>query len=81
MNAVAEANGPVVVTDCRYPNEADALKAAGFRLVRVVRPGAPPQPFGSHASETALDDYVPDALVLNAGSVYELLMRADALVA
>lgn len=31
---------PVVVDDCRFPNEADAVRAAGGILVRVERPGA-----------------------------------------
>ena len=31
---------PVVVDDCRFPNEADAIKAAGGLLVRIERPGA-----------------------------------------
>lgn len=29
----------IVVDDCRFPNEAAALKGAGFSLVRVERPG------------------------------------------
>jgi hypothetical protein len=72
---------PVVVSDVRYPNEADALRAHGFRLVRIVRPGTEPLPAGAsaHASETALDDYVPDALIWNGGSLAELHSRADAL--
>lgn len=68
---------PVVVTDVRYPNEADALRAEGFRLVRIVRPGSP---WLDHESETALDDYPVDALIINAGSLAELHMRADALL-
>ncbi|MFJ9616699.1 deoxynucleotide monophosphate kinase family protein [Streptomyces noursei] len=72
-------SGPVVVTDVRYPNEAEALRARGFRLVRVIRPGQ--DLTNSHASETALDDYQPNAVVVNAGSLSELRMRADALAA
>ncbi|MDH6625737.1 hypothetical protein M2271_003548 [Streptomyces sp. LBL] len=36
-----DAGVPVVVTDVRYPNEVDALKRAGFRLLHINRPGIP----------------------------------------
>lgn len=41
---------PVVVDDCRFPNEADAVVAAGGVLLRVVRPGAGAGAAG-HSSE------------------------------
>ena len=56
---------PVVVTDVRYPNEADALINAGFRLVRILRPSLPAQPAGEHESETALDGFPADAVIWN----------------
>jgi hypothetical protein len=34
------AGTPVVVDDCRFPNEAEAIKAAGGIIVRIERPGA-----------------------------------------
>lgn len=46
---------PVVITDVRYPNEADAIREAGGILVRIVRPGV--DDGDTHASETALDGY------------------------
>ncbi|QPB09783.1 dNMP kinase [Streptomyces phage Shady] len=54
---------PVVVSDVRYPNEAEALRAAGFKLVRIYRPGN--EDAGTHESETALDNYVGDAVIRN----------------
>ncbi|MFJ2907807.1 hypothetical protein [Streptomyces sp. NPDC087212] len=75
-------NLPVVLTDCRYPNEADALRAAGFVLVRVERPGLPGPAGGDepeHISETALDDYPADAVLTNAGTLAELHQAADGL--
>jgi hypothetical protein len=74
---------PVVVSDVRYPNEAEALRTRGFRIVRIVRPDADPLPGGAstHDSETALDDYPADALIYNGGSLAELHLRADALTA
>ena len=65
---------PVVITDVRYPNEADAIRDAGGILVRIVRPGV--DDGDTHASETALDDYAVDDIVENRGSVFELEMLA-----
>jgi hypothetical protein len=67
---------PVVITDVRYLNEADALLAAGFRVVRVRRPGQVP---GDHASERELIDYPTDHTIVNAGSLEELAALADGL--
>ncbi|GAA4391786.1 hypothetical protein [Hymenobacter koreensis] len=67
----------VVVADIRYPNEADAIKAAGGILIRVV--GDPMNQRGdgtrddTHPSETALDDYPGFNVVLyNTGDKAEL---------
>lgn len=74
---------PVVVTDVRYRNEAEALKARGFRMVRVIRPDAVTADTTAdrHESEVALDRWTPDAMILNASSVAELHRRADMLPA
>ncbi|OKH90469.1 hypothetical protein [Streptomyces uncialis] len=72
-------NLPVVVTDCRHPNEAEALSTRGFRLVRIVRPGVSDRP-ADHVSETALDGFPTDATMANAGTVEDLNTLADALI-
>lgn len=46
--------GWMMVDDVRFPDEADAIRGAGGRVVRLAR-GAGRG--GTHASETALDDY------------------------
>lgn len=61
---------PVVITDVRYPNEADAIRDAGGILVRIVRPGV--DDGDTHASETALDDYDADVIVENDADVTAL---------
>lgn len=78
---------PTVVTDVRYRNEADALKAHGFKLVRITRPSswedvkaaALNDGVRSHPSETELSDYAVDAMIYNGGSLAELYQRVDAL--
>lgn len=59
--------GLYVVTDVRFPNEAEAIVNAGGTVVRIVRPGL--DSTDTHASETALDGYPADLDVLNAGTV------------
>ncbi|MFJ2407118.1 hypothetical protein ACIOUE_38125 [Streptomyces xanthochromogenes] len=72
---------PVVVTDCRYPNEFDALRAAGALLVRVDRPALDEHQdqAAGHISETALAGYPVDAVLTNGGTVAELHQAADGL--
>ncbi|MEV0445460.1 hypothetical protein AB0I84_08125 [Streptomyces spectabilis] len=73
---------PVVVTDCRYENEADALRERGFVLVRVERPGAhgpASRAEREHISETELDGYPADAVLTNGGTLSELYRAADGL--
>ena len=57
----------VVVSDVRFPNEADAIKARGGEVWRVSRAGIGPA--NDHASETSLDNYLFDRLVYNDGSL------------
>ncbi|MBH1936491.1 hypothetical protein I5Q34_19790 [Streptomyces sp. AV19] len=74
---------PLVVTDVRHENEADALRRRGFLLVRVVRPGghgASGDAERAHVSETALADYPSDVTITNASSLADLYRQADALV-
>ncbi|UDL14631.1 deoxynucleoside monophosphate kinase [Arthrobacter phage KeAlii] len=70
INALREAGVPVVVTDVRYPNEADAIRDAGGYLTRITRDL--PSDGDSHASENALDDYRENLRVPNNGSKADL---------
>jgi len=69
----ARLNVPVVVTDVRYQNEAASLRSAGFKLVRITRPGAGSGgDSAAHSSETALDDFPADLDIVNGGSLEAL---------
>lgn len=67
----------VLIPDCRFNNEIECMKNAGFDTlhIRVVR-----QNFTSplteeqqqHPSETALDDTIPDAYINNYGTIEDL---------
>jgi hypothetical protein len=76
------AQGPVVCDDVRFPNEADALREAGFTIVRITRPeedrlgsiGSPAQHLGqlSHTSETEARTITSTFTIPNSGSVADL---------
>ena len=59
-----------VITDCRFPNEAKAVKDKGGLVIRIDRLGN--KPVNDHPSETALDDYAFDYKICN-GSDLEAL--------
>lgn len=73
VNAVlrqVQPGGRYVITDVRFPNEAQAIKAAGGYVVRVSRPGN--GPVNKHESETALDGFDFDAYLMNDRSIEQL---------
>jgi hypothetical protein len=61
----------VVIDDVRFPNEADAIRAAGGIIIRVIRPGA--HVTSSHASEGALDSYEVDHQLMNQSTAENLI--------
>lgn len=71
-----------IITDCRFPNEVDAVKSAGGKVIRLTR-----SPFSSnHISETILDsdkydwnnfDYVIDNSQM---SIYDQCVEIEKLL-
>ena len=59
-----------IFTDCRFPNEAQAIKDRGGVIIRIDRPGV--GPVNDHPSETALDDWDFDYKILNASDLESL---------
>jgi len=57
----------VAISDCRFPNELDAVKAWGGYAWRIVRPGV--SAINAHISETALDDATFDRVLANDGTL------------
>jgi hypothetical protein len=69
----------IVVSDMRFPNEADALAAIGATLFRIERPGT--KPVNNHVSETALDRYDGfHAVLVNDATIEVLHDRARAAI-
>jgi hypothetical protein len=62
--------GRYVITDCRFPNEAKAIRDRGGKVVRIHRPGT--EAANDHPSETSLDNFAFDAILVNSGSIKSL---------
>lgn len=58
-----------IITDCRFPNEAQAVKDKGGIIIRVNRPGIKS---GEHPSETALNNWDFDYIIDNSAGLEEL---------
>ncbi|MFA4904457.1 MAG: hypothetical protein WC600_17120 [Desulfobaccales bacterium] len=73
---------PVVVTDVRFLDEAEALKNVGAVLIRIERAGAGAQAgIPDHISETSLDAYPGwDYVLQNDGSLAALEFMLDQIV-
>lgn len=65
--------GSVVVTDCRFQNEIDAIRARGGVVWRVDRPGVGPA--NGHVSEHEWTTIEPDAVIVNDGTIRDLRER------
>ena len=68
---VLDHGGRVVVDDCRFPNEAGAVRRAGGRVVGLTGRGGIA---GAHASEAGVE---PDLWIANGGSVEALCREID----
>lgn len=79
MTTAQAVGGPVVFTDVRFPNEAEAVKRAGGVVVRIERPGLPAG--DTHPSETAIDDWSVDFIVHNDSTLEALHAQADRILA
>ena len=60
----------VTFDDVRFPNEAEMIRRLGGELWLVDRPGVVYE--GSHASEGALIDVLPDSVINNSGDLEQL---------
>lgn len=59
-----------IITDCRFPNEAEAVHKRGGIILRINRPGI--TAVNAHPSETSLDDWKFDGIITNDGSKQDL---------
>ena len=67
-----------IIADVRYPNEANAIKALGGKVYRVLRDGVGPA--NDHPSEHALEGYEFDGQIDNNGTLDNLYYIVDEIV-
>jgi hypothetical protein len=65
-----------VITDVRFPNEADAVRSWGGVIWRVIRPGYEDQG-DTHASETESDLIEPNLTIVNDGTLEDLRTKVQ----
>lgn len=71
-------SGKLVITDVRFPDEAELVRSAGGQLWRIDRPGLLPS---THPSETALLDYQEwDRVLRNDSTIDALDKQVDQLI-
>ena len=64
-----------VITDCRFPNEANAVVDADGDVIKIDRPGV--SAANDHISEHALDGFEFDEVILNDGTLDDLYHKVD----
>lgn len=67
-----------IISDCRFPNEAKAIKERGGIVIKVVRDGVATG--DTHQSETKIDEIEPDYVFFNNKSLKELRGSVSAIV-
>jgi hypothetical protein len=67
-----------IITDCRFPNEAEAIKERGGVIIRIDRPGI--NPVNAHPSETALDNWDFDYKIANVSDLVALRQSVEVLL-
>ena len=67
-----------IITDVRFPNEADKILSLSGTLIRLERPGT--DSGSTHESETALDNYTKFThTIINDGGIKDLSDKIQAI--
>lgn len=70
LGPMALAHPKIVITDVRFTNEADVIKANGGQVWRIKRTGV--DAVNSHVSEHEMDGYPVDQIFTNNGTIEDL---------
>ena len=78
IECTLNSEGDFLVSDCRFPNEAKAVKARGGIVIKIVRPDV--KASDSHQSETRIDEIDADYTIINNSTLENLVSNVDGLV-
>lgn len=67
-----------IITDTRFPNEAQAIKDAGGIVIRIDRPGV--KAINAHPSETGLDSWDFDHKIMNGSDLLSLMFSVHTIL-
>jgi len=67
-----------VITDTRFPNEAQAIKDKGGIIIRIDRPFV--KPINAHPSETGLDNWKFDYKIANVSDLFALKQTVETIL-
>lgn len=70
----------VVVSDVRFPHEADTIRDMGGVIVHIVRPGLETVGVPGHVSESGVEVMPDDYVIMNSGSVEQLYEQLNGLL-
>ncbi len=71
----ADENPNWIITDVRFPNELLAIKERKGIIINVIRPNNPTT--DDHVSETALNKATFDHIIINDGTIMDLLDKVE----
>lgn len=75
--AKAKQYARTVISDCRFPNEAEAVRSQGGTIIRIIRDGLT---VDSHPSESLIEGLTADFTIVNDGTVDDLKTKVLDLV-
>lgn len=70
VKAQIKPGGKYVISDVRFPNEADTVREAGGKVFRIKRDGT--GAVNAHVSDTGIDSLVVDGIIPNFGTLDHL---------
>lgn len=73
-----QCHGGIVITDVRFDNEANWIRAQGGTILHIRRPSA--AAVAAHASEAGVTEHAGDAIINNTGSLQHLYDCLDNIV-
>jgi len=79
MELSKEENNNIIVSDIRFPNEAEAVKEMGGKLIKIIKSDLPINK-DSHISEQLIDKIESDMLIKNDFSMEEYYEHIDTLI-